>query len=58
MVLCFELLQAAQLEPTETLVLMGVDYKKGKSRGNLLDQMKTSLKKFKGRAVIGGGSNF
>ena len=56
MVLCFELLQAAQLEATEAqLVLTGVDYKKGRSKGKLLEQMKTSLKKFKGRAVIGGG---
>ena len=57
MVLCFELLQAAQLDATEAqLVLTGVDYKKGKSKEKLLEQMKTSLKKFKGRAVIGGGT--
>ena len=56
MVLCFELLQAAQLNATESqLVLTGVDYKEGKSKENLLEQMKTSLRKFKGRAIIGEG---
>ena len=50
---CFELLQAAQLNATESqLVLTGVDYKKGKAKENLLDQMKTSLKKFKGRLLL------
>ena len=54
-VLCFELLQAAQLGENETqLVLTGVDFKEGKKSEDLLDQMKASLKKFKGRAVLGG----
>ena len=53
-VLCFELLQAAQLEETETqLVLTGVNFKKGVAKNNLLEQVKASLKKFKGRAVVG-----
>ena len=54
-VLCFELLQAANLDQRETqLVLTGVNYKEGKEKENLLDQMKSALKKFKGRAVISG----
>ena len=53
-ILCFELLQAAQLEETETqLVLTGVDFKKGMKKDNLLDQVKASLKKFKGKTVGG-----
>ena len=47
-VLCFELLQAAQLGENETqLVLTGVDFKEGKKNKDLLDQMKASLRKFK-----------
>ena len=34
------------------LVLTGVDYAAGKTNKNLLEQVKNSLKKFKGRSVI------
>ena len=53
-VLCFELLQASRLQETEIqLVLTGVDYEEGKKNNGLLEMMKASLKKFKGRMVIG-----
>ena len=39
------------------LVLTGVDFSKAKTEKNLEKQIKDSLKKFKGRAVISGGGN-
>ena len=54
-VLCFELLQASQLEERQVqLVLTSVDYATGKANKNLLNQMKTALRKFKGRAIFSG----
>ena len=54
MILGFKLLQDAKLNDMETkLVLTGVDYAEGKSKKNLEKQIIDSLKKFKGRAVIG-----
>ena len=53
-ILAFKVLSAAQLKEIDTkLVLTGVDYEKGKEKGTLLHQMKESLKKFKGRGVLG-----
>ena len=47
-VLCFELLEAAQLDERETqLVLSGVDYQSGKDQKKLLEQTKASLKSSK-----------
>ena len=47
-------IKAAKLNELDTkLVLTGVDYEKGKKKGTLLVQMKESLKKFKGRGVLG-----
>ena len=52
-VLGFELLEAAQLEGREIqLVLTGVDYKTGKTQGELLEQMKASFRKFKGKIAV------
>ena len=53
-ILAFKVLSAAQLNEMDTkLVLTGVDYEKGKKKATLLLQMKESLKKFKGRGVLG-----
>ena len=53
LILAFKLLQASQLNEIDTkLVLTGVDYKEGKDKKNMLDQVKESLKKFKGRQVV------
>ena len=52
-ILAFKLLKDAKLSEIETkLVLTGVDYADGKANKNLCEQVKSSLKKFKGRAVI------
>ena len=52
-VLCFELLEAAQLDERETqLVLSGVDYQSGKDQKKLLEQIKASLKKFKEKISV------
>ena len=53
LILAFKLLQASKLNEIETkLVLTGVNYAEGKRDKNLLQQVKTSLKKFKGRPVV------
>ena len=53
-ILAFKVLKASRLNELDTkLVLTGVDYEKGKENGTLLLQMKESLKKFKGRGVLG-----
>ena len=53
-ILAFKVLKASKLNELDTkLVLTGVDYEKGKKKGTLLIQMKESLKKFKGRGVLG-----
>ena len=53
LVLCFELLKASNLDETETqLVLTGVDFQVGTTKKNLLDQVKSSLRKFKGRTAM------
>ena len=59
-ILGFKLLDDAKLDGVETkLVLTGVDFKKAKEDKNLEQQIKDSLKKFKGRSVItsSGGGN-
>ena len=46
-VLCFELLTCARLDPmSEKLALTGVDYTVGKEKKDLLEQMKKSLRKY------------
>ena len=53
MILAFKLLKDAKLNEIETkLVLTGVNYTEGKSKKDLCEQIKSSLKKFKGRSVI------
>jgi hypothetical protein len=53
LILAFKLLQASKLNEIETkLVLTGVNYADGKTNKNLLQQVKESLKKFKGRPVV------
>ena len=53
-ILAFKVLKASMLSELDTkLVLTGVDYEKGKKNETLLTQMKESLKKFKGRGVLG-----
>ena len=53
MILAFKLLKDSKLNDMETkLVLTGVDYTTGKASKNLLQQIKDSLKKFKGRSII------
>ena len=53
-ILAFKVLKASRLSELDTkLVLTGVDYEKGKKNETLLLQMKESLKKFKGRGVLG-----
>ena len=53
-ILGFKLLADAKLSEIDTkLVLTGVDYTDGKTKKNLLQQVKDSLKKFKGRPVMG-----
>ena len=52
-ILAFKLLSDSKLNEIETkLVLTGVDYKTGKETKNLLEQVKESLKKFKGRPAV------
>ena len=52
-ILAFKLLKDANLEEMDIkLVLTGVDFQAGKEDKNLLEQVKSSLKKFKGRSVI------
>ena len=52
-ILAFKLLQASKLNKIDIkLVLTGVDYAAGKTNKNLLQQVKDSLKKFKGHPVI------
>ena len=51
-ILAFRLLEAAKLsENDEKFILTAVDFEEGK-KGNLTDQMKASLKKFQGRALV------
>ena len=53
MILAFKLLKDAKLNEIETkLVLTGVNYTDGKQNKDLCEQIKNSLKKFKGRSVI------
>ena len=53
LILAFKLLKDAKLNDMEIkLVLTGVDYPTGKTLKNLCNQVKESLKKFKGRALI------
>ena len=53
MIQAFKLLKDARLNEIETkLVLTGVNYVEGKANKDLCDQIKVSLKKFKGRSVI------
>ena len=53
MILAFKLLKDAKLNEIETkLVLTGVNYSEGKANKDLCEQIKNSLKKFKGRSVI------
>ena len=53
-ILGFRLLEATRLNDIdEKFVLTGVDYTEAKSKKNLFDQVKASLKKFQGRKVIG-----
>ena len=55
MILAFKLLDASNLsEVDQKFVLTGVDYGKGLRKETLFDQMKESLKKFKGQSVIKG----
>ena len=52
-ILAFRLLEATGLtENDEKFVLTAIDFKEGKSKGNLLEQIKSSLKKFQGRTVV------
>ena len=52
-ILAFKLLQSSKLNEIETkLVLTGVNYSEGKTKKDLLQQVKDSLKKFKGRPVV------
>ena len=48
MILAFLLLEAENMSENEKFVLTAVHFEKG----NLMDQMKTSLKKFQGRALV------
>ena len=49
-VLAFNLLESCNLSDTnEKFVLTGIDFKKGKTDKNLLDQVKNSLRKFQSR---------
>ena len=53
LILAFKLLQASRLNEMDTkLVLTGVNYKEGKAKKDMLEQVKESLKKFKGRSVV------
>ena len=53
MILAFKLLKDCKLNEMDTkLVLTGVDYDKGTTSNDLCQQIKNSLKKFKGRSVI------
>ena len=55
-ILAFRLLEAAKLpENDEKFILTAIDFEKGK-KGNLTDQMKASLKKFQGRALVSSDS--
>ena len=55
-ILAFRLLEAAKLsENDEKFILTAVDFEEGK-KGNLTDQMKASLKKFQGRALVSSDS--
>ncbi len=56
-ILAFKLLQDANLTEMDIkLVLTGVDYSAGKTKKDLLEQLTSSLKKFKGRSVMAGNS--
>ena len=53
MILAFKLLDSCKLSAVDQkFVLTGVDYKLGIEEENLFDQMKESLKKFKGQSVV------
>ena len=53
LILAFKLLQASKLNEIDTkLVLTGVNYAEGKDKKNMMEQVKDSLKKFKGRPVV------
>ena len=57
-ILGFRLLEATRLtDMDEKFVLTGVDYDKAKTDKNLFEQIKSSLKKFQGRKVIGSEEN-
>ena len=57
-ILGFRLLEATRLtDMDEKFVLTGVDYDKAKTDKNLFEQIKSSLKKFQGRTVIGSEEN-
>ena len=52
-ILAFRLLEASNLsESDEKFVLTGVDFVTGKTKENLEEQMKASLKKFQGRSFV------
>ena len=52
-ILAFRLLESSRLtEVDEKFVLTGVDYADAKSKQNLFDQVKSSLKKFQGRKMV------
>ena len=53
MILAFKLLDSCRLSAVDQkFVLTGVNYKTGLKKKNLFDQMKESLKKFKGQSVV------
>ena len=53
MILAFKLLDSCKLSAVDQkFVLTGVDYKLGIEEENLFDQMKETLKKFKGQSVV------
>ena len=52
-ILAFRLLESSRLsEVDEKFVLTGVDYADAKTKNNLFDQVKLSLKKFQGRKMV------
>ena len=52
-ILAFRLLEASNMsEVDEKFVLTGVDYQEAKTKKNLFDQVKLSLKKFQGREMV------
>ena len=54
--LAFKLLEATELtEMDEKFVLTGIDFSSAKTKQDLFDQMKASLKKFQGRTLVSTG---